>query len=319
VRYILSNERDEPVFGYGTPFRSGPFEGNRQKEKRRRLIRRPPLFFDEPGASTRSTVTENSMKNARMNAFRLPLAVAALALGVAGCGGGGGDNSQTFYGASQQVASGTARTYLVTKGNVPQAIGVQFDEAALTGWIAAGPPTFATEYRLALPQNIAQTPFTAISFYTTLGHPPEEVYEEPHIHPVFFLTPGGENDQITMDNPSADAPAAADETPTGHVSTHFALPDIGVVYSDPSDPHANEVPFHTYDLDFGFFNGHMNSENMTLAVSWLQQKQTFVWNITKPAKYPKAGYYPSTYTVSFDPSTKMYNAEFRDFVFNAGP
>jgi hypothetical protein len=254
-----------------------------------------------------------------MHAFFPSLVLAALALGAAGCGGGGGDNAQTFYGASQQVGGGTARAYLVTKNAVPQALGVQFNEAALTNWIPVGPPTYGYEYRLALPQNISQTPFTAISFYTTLGHPPEEVFEEPHIHPVFFLTPGGENDQITMDSPLADTPVAASEIPTDHVTTHFTLADIGVIYGDPTDPHATEVPFHSYDMDFGFFNGHMNTENMTLAASWLQQKRSFVWNIKGPAKYPKAGYYPTVYTVWYDSSAKLYNAEFRDFVYNAGP
>jgi hypothetical protein len=249
--------------------------------------------------------------------FSLALALAVSAVGLVGCGGDDNDNNtaQTVYGASQKLGDGTVRSYVTTMAGVPQAIGVEFTEAALQNEPPGPAPINAIEYKLDPPANLNATPFQSVSIYYTQGHEPAAQFGSvPHFHPIFSLNTNAYRDQIALDFNPSDPPVAAAETPQDHISTHFTLPRIGTVYLDPSNPKVSEVPFHSFDMDFAFFNGHMNSHNLTIASSWLAQKQSASVNFKIPQKYPKPGYYPTRYTITYDANRKVYNAALVDFV-----
>ena len=242
---------------------------------------------------------------------------AALTLGIAGCAGSGdapAAGSQTTYGSPSAVGDGTARSYITRDANgVPTAVGVEITEGARANLPVSPPPTFAKEYILDTASQLAATPFTGVSIYYTAGHPPAEVYEKPHYHPIFYLAPAAERAGILFNgDPGAAPPASA--VPAGYVSEHFVLPGLGDVYASPTNPATQSLPFNSTDYDFGYFNGKMSSINLTVTQDWLNLHGKVTYPIAQPQTYRTSGYYPTTYTVEYDPNTQVYRFSLGNFV-----
>ncbi|HLK55192.1 MAG TPA: hypothetical protein VKU00_01425 [Chthonomonadaceae bacterium] len=240
-----------------------------------------------------------------------------LTLALAGCAGSGegvAAGSQTYFSPTKAIGNGTGRSFVTMDvNNIPTAIGIEINEGARAGLPISPPPTFATEYVFASPQQIAATPFTQVSIFYTQGHPPDNIYGVPHYHPIFSLVTPAERAQIVF---GGSAGAAPDPTavPAGYISENFVLPGIGNIYANPNNITIKSLPFNTTDYDFGYFNGKMSSMNMTVAQQWLDLHGKVTYPIDQPQAYRTSGYYPTTYTVEYDSDTQVYRFSLGNFV-----
>ncbi len=272
---------------------------------------------------------ENSMK-LQMLKMRRTLAfggMMAMAVTLAGCGGGNTlSNSQaiTTYGANSTFGKGVMRSYVTMLGSVPQEVGIEVTEAALASPAdLPQPPTgqVGVEVPMAQPPlESAVTPFLSTTMFYTPGHPPD-AQEVPHLHPTWFTVTDKTRLQILPNNSASFTPPAAGELPTGYITLPSPdasfLPTLGNIYFNPAEPGYSEVPFKTAFSEYRYFNTHISAISLGTPNTFLMSKQSLTNPIGVPAKYPKSGYFPTTYTIRYNASRKTYIMALGGFVYRS--
>ncbi len=221
---------------------------------------------------------------------------------LTGCNGGNTLIGQgtTNFGTPQSVGGGTARSFVVTNNNgTPTSIGINFVAAALTNLPAA-----PTSFVLPLPAGVAVAPFDHLTLdWNPTGHEPAGVNDVPHFDAHFYMITQAERNQIGF-APNAAAPAQQ-FIPQDYISTQTVVPQMGQHWIDPTDP-ANRPGAFDKTLVYGFHNGRMNFIEPMFTSAFLQSRPNFTGPIKQPAAYPKAGYYPTGYSIRYTPATQSY-------------
>ena len=255
------------------------------------------------------------MRSNRSRSIQLILAatsLVALATGIA-CSAST-DSARTLFGPTTSVGAGTARTYLTTVGSVPTEIGIVFSESALTNLPGTLP---FSEFVLDLPAGASVTPFDhATMNWVPQGHPGMG-YGVPHFDFHFYEISVADRAAIAPSDPQfqtklALAPAA-EFVPTGYVQDPSGVPNMGTHWTDVAAPEKNGQPF-TLTFIYGSYNGAFTFMEPMAAKSFLDTHPTVTSSVKLPARYAKPGYYPTSYTLSYDASSKEYTVSLRDFV-----
>ncbi|BCM88631.1 hypothetical protein IAD21_00472 [Abditibacteriota bacterium] len=259
---------------------------------------------------------------------RRPLIIGGiLAVALAGCSGGSTvttPQSITTYGADSTFGKGLMRSYVTTQNSVPLEVGVEITEAALASPAdLPAPPAgqAAVEVQMAQPPiESSVTPFLSTTMFYSPGHPPES-QEVPHLHPTWFTVNDQTRFQILPNNPASFTPPAAGELPTGFISppdpVFSFIPTIGNIYFDPTEAGYNENPFTTALSEYRFFNTHIACIALGTPNTYLLSKQSLKRPIGIPSKYPKSGYFPTTYSIRYNSSRKTYIMALGDFVYRS--
>jgi len=255
--------------------------------------------------------------------YLLPLTGLAALTGILGVGCGGSSNSSsltrqvTTYGPAVTVGNGTGRAYITLQGNVPISTGVELTEAGTTNFAPPAPGQAAFEYSFPPPPQLAATtPFLNVGIFASPGHPPANQQDVPHIHPTWFIITPEERAQIVSDSPLNSVPVAPEEIPANHMvfATQGYFPSIGELSLDPILPGYRETPMVTTAYEYRFFNGHMTLVALDFANSFFPSKQEVVSPLEIPQKYPKPGYYPTTYHLHWDKNHKVFQMSVENFV-----
>lgn len=214
----------------------------------------------------------------------------------------------TFLGDSRPLGNGAVRSWVtLDSSGHPSAIGVTFSEAAL-----AGLPVSAegTEYLLPLPPQAQGTVFDHIGLdWNANGHPPEGIYNVPHFDFHFYTITPQERDRITA---QGDDLARSNRKPDAEYmpSDYVMIPDSAVprMGSHLANPQSRELHGHAFTRTFlfGSYDGQVIFYEPMIARSFLESKQSFTEYIKLPARYAKPGYYPTKYSVRYDPKSKEY-------------
>jgi hypothetical protein len=86
------------------------------------------------------------------------------------------------------------------------------------------------------------------------------------------------------------------------------VPMMGNHAVDVTSPELNGAKF-TETFIYGYYDGKMIFYEPMITQEYLLTKPSLNKNIKVPAKYPKTGYYPTTYSISFNETTKEYTVK----------
>jgi len=217
-----------------------------------------------------------------------------------------------FAGEAAPVGNGTARSWVaMDKDGKPTAIGVTFTEAALAGLPQSLTPGLIwTEFLLPLPPEASATGFNHIGFnWNPKGHDPEGVYKVPHFDFHFYLISPADRDRITTrgdDLERVRKPLPAEFIPDGYVIAPASEePGMGLHWVEPNSHEFHGKAF-THTFIYGSYDGRMIFLEPMMTKAFLETRPNITVPIKLPAKYQKPGYYPTQYSVKYDPESREY-------------
>jgi hypothetical protein len=234
------------------------------------------------------------------------------------------------YGTPLKLGNGKARAYVALssgRDKKPIELGVAIDAAALEGL----PSTGMVMLRLQLPK-LAPAPYEFVMFnWNSHGHEPEGVYNLPHFDFHFYTVSEEEVDGIVPSDP--DFAADANDVPEGDFLPPFysvlagpgdppsavAVPQMGVHWIDVRSPELQEVfgnpgGFQTFTKTFiyGSWEGRLTFLEPMITRVYLLTHPDEIVPIPQPARYPQAGWYPSSYRISYDEQAREYRVALTD-------
>ncbi len=224
--------------------------------------------------------------------------------------------TKTFKGSKIAVGQGTAWTEMtIGSANAVQEVSLVFTEDALVGLPGTLP---ATEFVIPLPSDAPATVFNHIGVnWQPQGHPPATIYSVPHFDVHFYLISTQERDAMTPADPTFAVKAlkvpAADLVAASYSPDPMPIPRMGSHWGDGTSHEFHGSAF-TATMIYGYYDGKMTFIEPMLAKSFIESKPNFSSAIKTPAKYPKAGQYPTTYGVTHSATAKEYRVKLGTFV-----
>ncbi len=220
-------------------------------------------------------------------------------------------NGGTVLGAPQPVGQGTARSFITFDDrDRPTTIGVILSAGALSGLPteapAGAPPVF--EYVLPLPKEAAIAGYTHVTLdWNPQGHPPPGVYTVPHFDFHFYLITPEERQRITTkgdDLEKARRKPAPEYAPAGYILPHGTeVPRMGAHMIKPAADEFQKKPF-TKTFLYGSYDGRLIFLEPMITKAFLESKPNVTESIGLPQAYPGPGYYPTRYSVKYDPASE---------------
>ncbi len=226
------------------------------------------------------------------------------------------DTTKTFTGAKIAVGQGTAWTEMtVGQSNAIQEVSLVFTEDALVGLPGTLP---ATEFIVPLPSDAPVTVFNHVGVnWQPQGHPPATIYSVPHFDVHFYLISTQERDAMTPADPNFAMKALkvpeADMVPSSYSSDPMPIPRMGSHWGDGTSHEFHGSAF-TATMIYGYYDAKMTFIEPMLAKSFIESKPNYTATMRTPAKYPKAGRYPTTYGITHTSATKEYRVKLGTFV-----
>jgi uncharacterized protein len=220
---------------------------------------------------------------------------------------------RTFTGEVRLIGNGAAWTWVeCDEKGTPARFGLTFTETALSG-LPADPPLSQPgvwEYPLPLPPQVDVPPYTHIVVnWEPRGHLPPGVYDVPHFDFHFYLIDPVERARITCkdsDQPRCSAKPDARFIPVGYIMPQGTdAPRMGAHWIDPSSPEFNKRSF-TMTFIYGSYDGGLAFLEPMAARAYLDMKPDTSEAIKLPAEYQRRGYYPSAYSIKYDPARREY-------------
>jgi hypothetical protein len=206
-----------------------------------------------------------------------------------------------FKGAEQTFQHGKAWTwYEVDNNDKPLRLAVAINDAAMNSLDTTHPGTGGHHHEnnivLPLHPKAAATPFNHVGLgWNPHGHEPEFIYGLPHFDFHFYeITPDAvaaipvyEADSLKFKNWPA-----ADYFPATYFNPGGGVPQMGCHWLDATSPELNGAVF-TQTFIYGSYNGKVTFYEPMITEAFIKANATFERNIPQPAKYQKAGYYPT--------------------------
>jgi hypothetical protein len=242
-------------------------------------------------------------------------------LPLVGCGGGHGgtpDDRVIEFGAPASTGPqglGQARAYVVLRDRTPVSLGVELNEAALTDLVTPTLPQLAAEVSIPAPVGLTSTPFTSVSLFVALPHPPAGNQDVPHIHPTWYVISPPERGQIPPVPEAGSDFVEPDELPPNNsVFPGGYIPSVGHLVIDPTLQGYGERPLETAEYEYRYYSGKMTLIALGVANSFLASRQSLSNSLPVPKKYRKPGYYPTRYHVAYDPARRVWDMAMDDLV-----
>jgi hypothetical protein len=212
-------------------------------------------------------------------------------------------------GQTQVIGNGVAYAWVLVSEGKPTTIGVTFTESALSG-LTETPPAgrVSIDYKLALPGEAADIPFDHIDVnWNPKGHEPVGIYTVPHFDFHFYtITPQAQG-RITArgaDVARCFNKPAPGVMPAGYATAPgAAAPGMGAHWFEASAPEFHGQPF-TSTFIYCCYDGKVIAYEPMITRALLESRQNQTWPIKQPAVFLRRGYYPTRYTVAYDPVRK---------------
>jgi hypothetical protein len=189
---------------------------------------------------------------------------------------------------------------------VPSVIGVTFTRSVLKGL-----PGEITGYPVALPVQARRTGFDHVELdWRPHGHIPPGIYDAPHVDFHFYLITAAVQDSITAVGDDLarvqKKPASDAFVPDGYIAAPGGEEaKMGAHWVDPKAPEFNGQPF-THSFIYGFYDGKMAFIEPMIDLQYLLAGTGFTQAVAVPERYPKPGYFPTSYGMTYDPKTDKY-------------
>jgi hypothetical protein len=247
----------------------------------------------------------------------------------------------TIAGDQKTIGSGTVRTWLRvdSKTREPRVIGVTLTEAGLSGLpkeedpaqggsvklkLMDGGPDHTFEYELKFPPEAAETAFRHMGFnWNPKGHGPKGIFTEPHFDVHFYMATPEYRHHIVVDLQDADPmhvktsnlePPSQFLPPDYQLAPNTAEPRMGSHYADVTSPQLKAGNFSNIFL-IGAHGGSILFWEPMITRAYLQTKPKFTGKLKLPESYPVSGYYPTAYSVVYDPTRKEFDISLDGLTF----
>jgi hypothetical protein len=217
------------------------------------------------------------------------------------------------------------------KTGEPRSLGVTITEAALTGLpgdddpaqagsakfkLMDGGPNHTFEYELKFPAEAALTAFNHMGFnWNPMGHGPKSIFTMGHFDVHFYMATTEYRHAIQVDLQDADPthikvsnlePPAQFLPPDYHLAPNTAEPRMGSHYADVTSPELKPGHFGNIFL-IGAHGGNILFWEPMITKAYFESKPKFTGKLKLPEAYPVSGYYPTSYSVIYDPVKKEHN------------
>ncbi|MFZ2528112.1 MAG: DUF5602 domain-containing protein [Rhodococcus sp. (in: high G+C Gram-positive bacteria)] len=242
-------------------------------------------------------------------------AVCAALVLTAGCGTDTvSDTESDTYGAAVGVGDGTARAYVLPDaGGNPSAIGLRLTADALDGL-----PDTMESYELELPADGSDTAIDHITVdWNPHGHDPAMFFGAPHFDMHFYMIddaavaaidPGTPDYLALGTNYPAPQYVPQDYAPAGPPEMAI-VPNMGMHWVDTTQALVPGEYDFTQILINGTWDGRWTFIEPMMAIEWMRTKSPVQEDLKLPQSYQQSGYYPTTYSVSFDENSGEYVVE----------
>lgn len=213
--------------------------------------------------------------------------------------------SGTFYSTTAKLGAGTAKSFvkLDDNGN-PVSVGIVLSEQALQSL-----DTMMSETMIQMPSQASATNLNHVSIdWNPSGHEPIQIYGLPHFDFHFYMVDMAFRNAITA--VGSDTLKTNKQPGTGYLAPDYVLPPGGVPMMgnhavDMTAPEFNGVTF-TQTFIYGYYDANMIFYEPMISRQFLLSKTAVSKTLKVPAKYPKTGYYPTTFDLKFDTTTNEY-------------
>ncbi|MEJ7682316.1 MAG: DUF5602 domain-containing protein [Segetibacter sp.] len=149
------------------------------------------------------------------------------------------------------------------------AIGIQLGEDALNNL-----PKSGDTYPLPLPVQSKVSGIDHVEAdWNPSGHEPGPIYGAPHFDFHFYYISKQEQSSVIPGPDTVTVPAQY--IPTDYVTGVFAVPNMGVHWSDTTAPEFHGVPFTTTFI-YGFYHGKMTFLEPMVTKAFLQTHPDFL-------------------------------------------
>jgi hypothetical protein len=163
---------------------------------------------------------------------------------------------------------------------------------------------------LDFPKDIPRGVFDHVMLnWNSHGHEPVGVFDKPHFDFHFYLVdqeavrdiaPNSANFETRASRLPADRYVPADYAPAPGPPSTATVPAMGLHWLDTTEG----IGSPKYDFQHTFLNGSWNGRMIfmepMITAEWLSKKQTFRAEMKQPAAYQLTGFYPTTYSYSYD-------------------
>jgi len=187
-----------------------------------------------------------------------------------------------------------------------------------------GGPDHTFEYELKFPAEASVTAFNHMGFnWNPVGHGPKGVFTKPHFDVHFYMSTPEYRHHIHVDTQDADPtylktsnlePPAQFLPPDYQLAPNTAEPRMGSHYADSTSPQLKPGNFSNIFL-IGAHGGSILFWEPMITREYLLSKPKFTQKLKLPESYPVSGYYPTAYSVIYDPSRKEYDISLDGLTF----
>lgn len=211
-----------------------------------------------------------------------------------------------YKGVATALGNGTAVTWveLDDKG-YPLSVGITLTEAALNG---LGTTPF--ELDLMMPAKASGTNVNHVGLdWNPEGHEPAGVYDKPHFDFHFYMVDTNFRKQITAvddDTLKVGKAPGTDYLAPDYMLLPGGVPGMGAHAVDVTSPELHGTPF-TETMIYGYYDGNMIFYEPMITSAFLGSQPNLIKDMKVPAKYPRAGYYPTKFSIIYDSAKKEIN------------
>ncbi|MFC7669179.1 hypothetical protein ACFQT0_18845 [Hymenobacter humi] len=227
------------------------------------------------------------------------------------------DKTKTFYGPAVPMGRGVGRAWVMVSANgTPLSIGVDLSAKSVMSQGDA-----IKEYTFQLPHQVAVPPYDHIELgWNPEGHDPAGVYDVPHFDLHFYMVTPAEQATVPFLAPVVNGKPVFDLFPApGYLPEKYQMgpglvPNMGAHSVDMLAPEYTGGVF-TRTFIYGSYQGHITFLEPMFTLAYLQTLGSETIPIRQPQFVGRAGYYPTSYTISYDNSPKEYRISLNNLTY----
>jgi hypothetical protein len=229
----------------------------------------------------------------------------------------GETKTKTYYGHPVQLGKGIGRTWVtVNSQGTPVSLGIDLSANSVLSQGAEG-----ADYVFQLPKQVAVPPYDHIELgWTPHGHP-GDMYMLPHFDLHYYMISSTEQATIPfLPPPAFDIPLPAKYLAPGYFLSPGLVPNMGAHNLDALAPEFNGGIF-TKTFIYGSYKGYLTFLEPMFTIAYLNSLVSTPGTaaptmIRQPQAFQKAGYYPTSYTISYDRSPKEFTISLNNLVYH---
>lgn len=224
------------------------------------------------------------------------------------------DKTKTFYGPAVPLGQGVGRAWvMVNAAGTPISIGVDLSAKAVMNQ-----GTGIIEYTFQLPKQVAVPPYNHIDVgWNPHGHEPDPMYTLPHFDLHFYMiSPAVKATIPGLAPPAFDLAPAAKYIPEAYVQGPGLVPHMGAHWVDVLAPEFQPGSIFSKTFIYGTYSGNVIFLEPMVTLDYLSAQKTETTPIRQPEAYQRAGYYPTSYTISYDRTPKKYRISLDNLMYH---